>query len=164
MSDHVIVFVFDDGSVTTRLECRAAAGADCRLVGGDDCQCEEWAVERDAEGNPYHESDYTRHYMVDSGHCNAELFVNDAPEDSGTGRFTAATIPVNLTWEGDWYSWQRADTDRTTALARTLFNDETGMDWDTHERDCNHTEDCTLKAMYLADARRYAAILNGEPR
>lgn len=163
---HSIVHEFDRGNVTTRLACESAPGDDCRLTGGPDCDCEEWTVERDDQG-PFHRSPGGDvHRMVDGGHCGPALFINesvDPGEANPTGQYTIAAYPVTLRWDGDTYWWTRDDVQNVAVLrlARTLFAEEYGHDWDDHKNYCT-LSDCQLKDLALEEAQRYADILAGK--
>lgn len=117
---HVIVWEFDQDSVTSRLECRAPKGAHCRLVGPDHCQCESWTVEHadSPMASPFHRVETYGgadiiHWMHDSGECSAVMWdIGDEESATPGQRFTIGEVPVTLSWEDPGYSWTRAEGDR----------------------------------------------------
>ena len=51
---------------------------------------------------------------------------------------------------------------RVERLARALFSDDYGDDWDEHERNCKLGADCEAKSLALRDAARYINIIDGK--
>ena len=51
---------------------------------------------------------------------------------------------------------------RVERLARALFSDDYGEDWDAHERNCKLGADCEAKPLALRDATRYINIIDGK--
>lgn len=91
---HSIAWTIDHDRVRGVVTCHEPEGAACRLVGGNDCECESWYVERDEQG-PFHvavayddednESD-VKHRMVDGGSCSVVDWMQDTGvEDSHIG-------------------------------------------------------------------------------
>lgn len=122
--DHAIEWTFCYGVITGEAKCTAPSGASCRLVGDADCECEEWNVQRDADG-PFHltvaygdeyEESEVRHAMVDGGFCNAVGYVNDDhPAEFHAGASETFITPVDLVWEEDRYGWRLSrETERAT--------------------------------------------------
>jgi hypothetical protein len=95
--------------------CTAPEGAGCRLIGGPDCQCEEWDPLRDEQGKPYHlaneDASPERHYMHDQGECNIGLFLENGDiEECGPGHeVVIGELPIEPEWDGDGYTWKPAE-------------------------------------------------------
>lgn len=119
--EHRLVFEYDRDHVTCEMRCYAEEGADCRLVGMDNCNCEFWNIERAHEGAaPYHQVDTVGgaeilHWMKDGGECNYCTWINESgiAEELNSEResFMIAAIPVEQVWTGDGAEWRRAGRD-----------------------------------------------------
>ena len=117
---HSIAWTLQPSWTHGDVACHEPDGADCRLRGGDDCQCESWgAIEHDEHGKPFHEVEgydeegndiATRHYML-SGDCGiVEWIDNDGAEDCYIGpEHPMASGPIKPSWEGDNYGWTYLD-------------------------------------------------------
>lgn len=116
---HFIAWTHERDHINGQATCTAPEGADCRVT----CThgCEAWTIERNPDGKPYHRTGHLdddlneiRHAMEAVGYCNVVEFLNaDASLLSelhtGADHFVIATIPITEIWEGDYYSWKRAD-------------------------------------------------------
>lgn len=100
MADHFVRHMVEADVIRTEYRCEAQEGAACHAVcqclkDSQYCQCEEPV-------------------MVDLGHCNALLFLNDAPDECFGGErqpTRGGWSPIDLTWEGDYFSWDYSETD-----------------------------------------------------
>lgn len=169
---HYIVHEFRDQRLRTDLRCEAGPDADCRQL--PDCDCEFYAIERAADGTAFHRVETyggpaVLHFMKPGGPCNYEAWINESGiQEELTARgttYTAAEIPVSVKWTGDDWVWEPLPTEldpRVERLARALFSDDYGEDWDAHERNCNLGADCEAKPLALRDATRYIRIIDGK--
>lgn len=115
---HFISWTHDQDCVRALATCTAPEGADCRLI----CPqgCESWSTERNEDGQPFHRTGHmddgghveVRHPLVGSD-CNVVEFLNvdgDLDElSTNASSFVIGTIAIEETWEGDYYSWKRAE-------------------------------------------------------
>lgn len=117
MSDHRMRFEWDRDSVTATLTCTAPEGADCRLIGADHCDCENWVIERadSPMATPFHRVPTFSgpdiiHWMHDGGHCNAVEWMDsgDTADFAEQGQeFLIAEVPVSLSWDDNGPLWER---------------------------------------------------------
>ncbi len=114
---HFISWTHDRDCVRARATCTAPEGADCRLTCHEGC--EAWSIERDQGGPPYHRTGHidadgneTTHALR-PGSCNVVEFLNAEGTidelSTGANSFVIGTIPIEECWEGDYYSWKRAE-------------------------------------------------------
>lgn len=108
LTGHLIRWVFDRDAVYASVECHEPVGANCRLMGAGDCQCEEWTIERDPDGTPFHLCGDERHEFILSGLCNVkewleadELVELNGPQEE----FLIGRTPIAPQWDGDGYVW-----------------------------------------------------------
>lgn len=110
---HEIVWKFDVDCVTQSISCHGGPESKCRWK--STCDCETfYGMEVDAAG-PHHlayddetDSD-VRHAMAYGGECNVKLFLEeggDIVESAIAGTvFQIAATPVDVEWNGDFYTW-----------------------------------------------------------
>jgi len=87
-SQHFLVI---EGDMLPRVICTAGPGAPCHMVCDsceESCMCDEPVLR-------------------DLGECNSSLFLNDADDLMEIGQ-GVAHLPIDLKWEGDYYSWSFA--------------------------------------------------------
>jgi len=114
---HFITWTHDQDCVQAQATCTAPEGADCRLICPEGC--ESWSIDHDEGGKPFHrtghfEDDGTevRHAM-EASDCNVVEFlnidgsINELSTDASP--FVIGTIAIEESWEGDYYSWKRAE-------------------------------------------------------
>ena len=111
VAGHEIVVTHEGsrGPVYTPI-CHATAGATCRLVCvGHDCA--DWAAVQTDEIGRYHLYEGERHEMLDSGECQAIVWLNESdcltelaytPVTFEIGRF-----PINTVWVGGGVEWEK---------------------------------------------------------
>jgi hypothetical protein len=96
---HSVVWWLDHDTVWGQLLCSAPEGSNCRLI--CDKGCESWPC--GCEG----------HELVDYGKCNAAEWITDCGSleemYSGKDLRPLKDGPVEVTWEGDYYSWRYVD-------------------------------------------------------
>lgn len=115
MSTHSIVFTFDRDSVHMEAVCTAEPDADCRLVCTEDC--ETYSKIHRHEDTTF-DGETVKRYTHDdceasmkADECNVCLFLNvehDLIAESAAGRpeFVIGRVPIEPTWEGDYYAWK----------------------------------------------------------
>ena len=125
MSDHSIKVTYERDSFRANLECHAPEDAVCRNQ--PDCDCDTYSgLEKDEQGwfhtayNPEFDidgpQDDTNLEEVEHRHtvrvkegteCDYQAWVNaDSPDECGPEKtFTVADFPVDLDWNGDYYTW-----------------------------------------------------------
>ena len=103
------------GDVEWVAHCHEREGAPCRLTCGEGC--EEWGgIKSDADG-AFHAvetlGDPIQHRMVDSGECQAVVWLNE--DDAGLEELGAETQPdfeigrfrIKPVWTGEGFEWER---------------------------------------------------------
>ena len=115
MSGHRIQWTFDRDEVVGKVICEEPEGANCRLMGGPECYCDEaYRIERDPDGTPFHMYEGERHSNIPMGGCNVAWpggleegevhYLNDGRE-----KFVIGSTPITPVWDGDGYLWKRAE-------------------------------------------------------
>lgn len=90
--------VVEDDWLTARFECDAPVGSKCRLTCAVNCGAEEWPC-----GTWNDDVDeLEQHAMADSGECHVLLFLDNT---DGARDDADRTGLIEVTWEGDFYSW-----------------------------------------------------------
>lgn len=114
---HEMVVTHDRDVAVYTAACLDSDGADCRLVCGEGC--EEWPdITRDSDGafHVVYSDDGSlveRHRMLDSGECQAVLWLEQDPgvtpelAEDGTDRFEIGRFPIRTVWTGGGVEWQR---------------------------------------------------------
>lgn len=132
MSDHSVDFIYEYDSVRAKLVCHAPADAACRST--PSCDCESFSgPERDEQGwyheaiefiegdenTPDVERDVEHRHTQDppGRECSYQVWINaDSPMECGPeGKIELTSLPVDMTWEGDFYSWAPHDDDKDTS-------------------------------------------------
>lgn len=118
MSEHIIRWTYDRGTVDAEAVCIAAPDADCRLTSVS-CECEQWGeIQRCDDGTIWH-------HIVDYGDstepvwhevkvmdkdCNVCLFINESgiPIELGPQRsnFVIAETPIRPVWLAGGCDWE----------------------------------------------------------
>lgn len=117
---HFIQWSFDQDQVIGEIICDSDPGANCRLAGDEDCKCESWTIQRDADGTAYHYAPATqpfepalrmnRHIMHAVPECNFKTWIEESDNimemHAGLYRFPIGKTVVEPQWEGDFYEWK----------------------------------------------------------
>lgn len=121
MSGHRIQWTFDRDEVVGKVICEEPEGANCRLTGGPECYCEEpdgyyWCycedyhIERDPDGTPFHVYEGERHSNIPMDGCNIVMSLDeDLLELGPREEFVIGSTPIAPVWDGDGYYWKRAE-------------------------------------------------------
>lgn len=117
---HSILWSFDQDMVMGEIICDSDPEANCRLGGGDDCECESWTIQRDADGTAYHYAPaiepftpalrMNRHVMHATPSCNFKTWIEEGDNVMEMAdkvyRFPIGQTVVEPSWEGDFYEWK----------------------------------------------------------
>lgn len=119
MTDHEIVWEFQQDYVTANAVCTAAADASCRNL--PKCDCETWPdLQRDEKGWFHTYEDYVtgdetvtvkHRHTRPADYCNICEWLNASDLlECAEGRisFEIARTPIETPWEGDYYEWKPA--------------------------------------------------------
>lgn len=87
---HSVTLTFDHNGMTTKFECSAPEGADCRMACAE--KCSDWPCEHD---------------LADYGTCIAlEWFENDGGVETFRGEKIVYSGPIEPAWdESGFYQW-----------------------------------------------------------
>jgi hypothetical protein len=113
------------GSISWAVRCEADANAWCRQSPHDErCDCDEYVGQRDGAGDWFHEHvteddeghEVTEHHRMKGGedcHIAEHLLVNGphgvAAEFEGDEGTPVRAGRIDLTWQGDYWSWDYAN-------------------------------------------------------
>ena len=111
MSGHQIEWAFDCDTVVGKVICEEPEGANCRLMGGPECYCDEaYRIERDPDGTPFHVYEGERHSNIPMDGCNIVMSLDeDLLELGPREEFVIGSTPIAPVWDGDGYYWKRAE-------------------------------------------------------
>jgi hypothetical protein len=113
MSDHEMVWTFDNDYVSGEVVCLAPADAVCHQRPKSPCVCENWDLKKDEkdEVGYYHEYDGEQHRHAPVPDCGVLEWLNDSPLECAADdawRFEIARTPIEPVWQGDYMQWRPA--------------------------------------------------------
>ena len=104
---HVLRVELRNERVRLTIECESPEGAMCRLECAEACGADEYpCFSEDEDGTQ------RAHKLKDSGHCNAELFINEGDIEACNDMDEEPLwdgMPVEVEWDGDGYVWRGAE-------------------------------------------------------
>lgn len=108
MSDHAIkVTITSGGPVRAQFSCTAPEGSSCRQVCSHGCDAEEMStICRDSDSHDFIDGTWPE------GQCNVTDWLSEGTWDESYDGLDAdvRSGPIVASWEGDYYTWDYAET------------------------------------------------------